>query len=395
MSTEVVAGAGRFRSGSRVFSDQWRALVCRAGEAGQGVGMPQDSGGWSHVRRARATRFEGGSSDVQLREAISAAVEAHGGSWLERDGAVSHSFVRMEERPRSVLAVVDVHCRDRSRRVVAKAVAGGVEPTASSRPRLVERTAPADRLAAEFSALTRIAEFPPDDRFFAIEPLGFSTDPAVLVMEWSEGSPLTKSLADATVAGGERLMTSIGAWLARFHTLDIGQAIAYEHRVDLPRLFGEFGAWRGTSGRRGAIGRLQRIASTRVLDDLGDVPLGPLHGDMAPRNFLVDSSGRVGGIDVSLRWRAPILHDLAAFWLSLRVGRLRVRDPRAHKADRWFESFLRGYGLEARLRPSLDLYRALLLLDRAAAASGAARRTAESVLLRVEAGRLVPDVRVD
>ncbi len=357
--------------------------------------MPQKGGGWSHVRRRKRMRSGVGSTNPQLREAISAAVEAHGASWLESEGVVSHAFVSMEERPRSVIAIVDVRCSERRRRVLVKAVSDSGEPSAPTRPRIVEQTTPSDRLAAEFSALSRISEMPADDRFFGVEPLGFFTDPTVLVMEWSDAAALTRRLTTADRASGHRLMASIGAWLARFHQLDEGQTVAYEHHIDLPRLFREFIVWRGSTGRLSPIGRLQETALDRVSGELGDVPLGSLHGDMAPRNFLVDSSGRIGGIDVSMRLRAPILHDLAAFWLSLRVGRLRVRDPFATKAEGWFESFLQGYGLEAQLRSSLDLYCALLLLDRTAAASTTRRRLPESLLLAIEASGLTSDLRGD
>ena len=357
--------------------------------------MAQKGGGWSHVLRRRGVHGGVESSNPQLLDAISGAIEAHGASWLESDGAVSHSFVSAEERPRSVIAVVDVHCRNKTRRVLAKAVMDQVIPDAPTRPRIIDLTAPADRLAAEFSALSHITELPADDRFFAVSPLGFFTDPPVLVMEWSDAIPLTRHLMDAEEDGADRLMNSVGAWLKRFHQLDAGQTPAYEHHVDLPRLFRGFRSAPGAGRRLGPISRLQSIALDRVSGESGDVPLGSLHGDMAPRNFLIDSNGRVGGIDVSMRWKAPVLHDLAAFWLSLRVGRLRARDPRAIRADGWFESFLQGYGLEPRLRPSLDIYRALLLVDRAAAASTTIRRLPETILLTIEAGGLISDLRDD
>ena len=119
-----------------------------------------------------------------LHAVISALIDEFGPTWLGVDSSVEQHYVRYEPRLRSTLALVDVTAESERRRVLVKVAADSQPGSVDARPRIVARTASAERLHGEAAALERLHESMPDDRFFAIEPLAMATEPMMLAMEW-------------------------------------------------------------------------------------------------------------------------------------------------------------------------------------------------------------------
>ena len=325
-----------------------------------------------------------------MRTTISSIIESEGPSWLgDRGGVTSHRYVSFEQRRRSTLAIVDVETADDRRRLLVKAVEPSPAIPTNRSVRIVPRSAPGDRLADEYVALERLAAMGDDERFFAVRPVGFY-EPSVMVMEWHPDSSLRERLVDRTV-GPEWLLEVLqrtGAWLSRFHGLAENEVSVYDSLAEVTSILQRFEALAVSSPLGWPFRTVSQLAVERSRDLEAEVPLGLLHGDMAPRNLLVDDAGRVGGIDVAARWTAPILHDIASFLLSLQVGRHRTLHRDAARIDGFIDAFLSGYGLADRWRGHLEVFCALVLLDRAWAAAGSVRRAPEWLMLASEARRM-------
>ena len=314
----------------------------------------------------------------RVQQHISDLVDEFGPSWLNVESAVEHEYVRFEPRVRSTLAVIDVSADSATRRLVVKVASPAQDRPSESRVRIVPKTLPSERLQGESVALNKLYESVPDNRFFAIEPLALSVEPTILVMEWSPHPNLGHWLGSGPNEDAiMRVFHRAGAWLRSFHGLAVDEEIAYSDREAVASMIGKFTAPEHASRFNTTFRSLGALAIERTRALPNELTLGLLHGDMAPRNLLIDDVDRVGGIDVAARWRVPILHDIAAFLLAVRISRWRL-DPRIHATniDSWEQAFLDGYGLDGHQRRHLSVFSALLLVDRASAATGSLRRIA-------------------
>ena len=113
-----------------------------------------------------------------------------------------------------------------------------------------------------------------------------------------------------------------------------------------------------------------------------EFPLGLGHGDLAPRNILVDESGRVMVLDTRGAWRVPIYEDLAYFLVAVETNRLQSYSLgwafSSKLMESWRRSFLNGYfGADAVPHRILGLFELQALLDKWASAQEA-RDTSEA-----------------
>ena len=296
-------------------------------------------------------------------------------------------------------------------RVVVKRppAAGGGQP-ASGRPRVAPLldplTKPRQELAA-LRALERHFEGRGDARFRAVRVLDFLEAEQALVMEESPGRPLARLAAGAIrlwqPLGGRTLPASfarIGAWLRAYHELP---ALAHtrpriatrDEFVDSIRSLAEYldAAHPAEHLPEGTPQRVERLCAAWLPHAL---PLATSHGDLAPRNVLVDPAGRVAVLDTRAAWSAPIYEDLAYFLTA-------TRTPRAQAASlglafgpsslrRLERAFLDGYfaGAPAPME-RIRLFELQALLDKWASQT-AARGTASG---RGSGGRSYRDWSAD
>lgn len=255
--------------------------------------------------------------------------------------------------------------------------AGVLEPTRTDRPRLVETAEPADRHRLEFEALrmleARLATVP-DERLVAVRPLGLLPESGALAMEAFAGRPLQRllvrgALGRASDVRPTTLAETAGRWLRVLHdTPPTGQVARQGTRDELAAAFSAVGAY--LAERRGTR-RLEPVieAGIGALARLPDpIPMVISHGDFAPRNILVDASGRLAVIDLLARWLAPPYEDIAGFLVALQTSRANAATRGVvfgRAIARLEPAFLTGYfGSRPVPRTAIRVFELLLLLDR-------------------------------
>lgn len=263
--------------------------------------------------------------------------------------------------------------------VKAEAPSGPQRADEEDRPRLVPRTPAPRRRALEFDALRRVEEVlvaNGDERLRAVRPLAVLDEPPALVMEEFEGRPLQRLLIRSMIGGRSAaarpllLANAAGSWLRTFHGMPAspGQQLRQSRPSELVAAFVEFGTYLGPrSGSRDVEGvaRIGADAASGLADPL---PTVVSHGDFAPRNILVDASGRLAVIDLMARWQAPRYEDLATFLVALDTSRANVATRGlvfGRPIGRLEGAFLAGYfGSDPVPRHAIRVYELLLLLDK-------------------------------
>lgn len=261
------------------------------------------------------------------------------------------------------------------------AVPGNIDP---HRSRVVPA---ADPVGAELAALRAIESAfgaHPDPRCRTVRVLDGLWNGRGMVLECVPGVSLKSLLWTAfRLRGGRpsKLLlvgcTHAGVWLRKFHGAAslLPQAVRGDTRE-------AFLAWTSTlreflavdaraqSAYIAALPRMARAAERWLPDAL---PLGPVHGDLAPRNVLVEPSGSVTAIDTLIAWRSCIWEDVAQFLVELEANKLQAWSGGCAFAPQVLtqleSAFLRGYfAAEPVPWQALRLYQAQTLLTRWGAA---------------------------
>lgn len=225
---------------------------------------------------------------------------------------------------------------DVSHGVVAKLRPRVLDPHADSlRPRVSPPLDPETKLVHENAALRAIASQLADrgdDRCFAVRVLDLLESPSALLMEETPGRPLSRALARSSRLlpgfGAGSLTTplaNLGSWLRAYHDMSAlphtrPRSATRDEFVASVQRFARYldDAHRPDPPLAAVAERAEALAATWLPDAL---PLAVGHGDLAPRNVLVDARGRVCVIDTRAAWRVPIYEDLAYFLASARTPR--------------------------------------------------------------------------
>jgi aminoglycoside phosphotransferase (APT) family kinase protein len=250
----------------------------------------------------------------------------------------------------------------------------------SDRPRLVPMTESSERRRLELEALrtveARLAEVG-DPAFGAVRALGILPESTALVMEAFDGEPLHRFLVRRPFRSHSALRPSVlaraaGQWLRILHdTPTSGQVVRQGTRQEVADAFQEFGTYLAAETDASDLETVIEagVAAARRLPD--PLPTVVTHGDFAPRNILVDGSGRLAVIDLLARWQAPRFEDLAGFLVALQTSRANAATRGlvfGRTIARLEPSFLAGYyGSEPVPRNAIRVYELLLVLDKWAA----------------------------
>ena len=324
----------------------------------------------------------GSLDSVDALETMLAELRPLVGEWYpETNGTAKLEVVDFDSRVAADVIKVKVLRPDAPPSTII--VKAGTTPQASTpddRPRLMPLTDAPDRRQLEFAALrmvqSRLAEVG-DPRFVAVEPLGILSRSPALVMEMFEGEPLHKFLIPSPFRSRAILKPlaasrAAGRWLRILHdTQPTTQAVRQGTRQEIVDAFTAFGSYlRPVEG----VPNLDTVieagiaAAQRLPDRLQTVMT---HGDFAPRNILVDGSGRLAVIDLLGRWQAPPYEDVAGFLVSLQTSRANAATRGllfGRTIERLEPAFLAGYyGSEPVPRDAIRVYELLLLLDKWAA----------------------------
>ena len=280
-----------------------------------------------------------------------------------------------------------------SRSLVVKSMAP-VGPLAE-RPRLVARSDGAERLQLEYGALrmveTRLAVID-DPTLTAVRAVGILPRSSALVMEAFDGRPLHRVLVRGLVRReptlrSTSLVGAAGRWLRVLHETAVGDRPARQQtRQEIIDAFSALGAYLAPRMTAHDVGAYVQagIAAASVLPDR--LPMVVSHGDFAPRNILVDGSGRIAVIDLLARWQAPPYEDVAGFLVALHTSRANAvtRGVVFGRAlERLEPAFLAGYyGSEAIPLSAIRVYELLLVLDRWASRSSREAHERRSKRLR-------------
>jgi aminoglycoside phosphotransferase (APT) family kinase protein len=306
-------------------------------------------------------------------------LRAHLGEWYpDLAGGVRVDLIDQDPRARSQLMRVRVvgpgAAADRT--IILKHVPD--EPVAvDERPRLVAPMDPADRLAHEFVALDlvarRFADLD-DPGLGAVRPLGILPVSGALAMEAYDGRPLHQTLIPGFVRQSAelrapRLVRRAGHWLRAFHDLPPDdRPVRQGTRSEVAAAFEAVGAFLAEHGAASDIDDVVRTGIRSVSRLPEPPPLAVCHGDFAPRNILIDATGRVAVIDISVRWLAPIYEDLASLLVALRMNRANaltrgmVFGPAVGRLE---PAFFHGYfGGGPVPRAAIRVYELLLVLDK-------------------------------
>jgi Phosphotransferase enzyme family len=230
-----------------------------------------------------------------------------------------------------------------------------------------------------------------DPRFGAVRPLAYLDAHNTILMEFVSGPTARDLILRSSrlrparyrphdVTPGE-LLPRVGGWLRRLH--DGVPAGPYPARQATGRdVVAHFSALEEHLGRR--LGRrfadLAGAGSELAADVLppGALSLSPGHGDFAPRNVLVDHSGRLVVIDPLFRWAVPAVEDLCRFLVGVRLLGLQVHTHGAAfgaiTLDRWEQLVISGYYGDRAPDATLRCHQLLILLDKWSAMLEPARR---------------------
>ncbi len=267
-----------------------------------------------------------------------------------------------------------------TRSMVVKSMASG--GAVETRPRLVDRVDAAERLQLEFDALrmveARLGAIA-DPTLTAVHAIGILPRSTALVMEAFDGRPLHRLLVRGRfhrepAMRPASLVAAAGRWLRVLHDTPVdGRPARQQTRQEIIDAFRALGAYLEPRMTAHDVATFVEAGITAAAILPERLPMVISHGDFAPRNILVDASGRTAVIDLLARWQAPPYEDLAGFLVALHTSRANAvtRGMVFGRAlDRLEPAFLAGYyGSEVVPRSAIDVYELLLVLDRWAARS--------------------------
>jgi O-antigen/teichoic acid export membrane protein/aminoglycoside phosphotransferase (APT) family kinase protein len=228
------------------------------------------------------------------------------------------------------------HCVDRPQeRLVVKLPVGTLRPNLDIAE--IERERDALRLARTV--------FGPDNPHFGAPRVCAFSPQGWLALEFIDGEPFTTVLAGAEHSDQAALMGKLGQWLRTLHEgAEYDESATLDTREYLSRLI---------ESKPGSLPPF----ITRSLDALRadpsffgqvNMPAALAHGDAKLENFLVDTKGKIWGIDIQLTQRGSVSFDLSGIlnrfeiWTASRAGR-HLKAERAGLSD----ALLNGYGWES------------------------------------------------
>jgi aminoglycoside phosphotransferase (APT) family kinase protein len=323
-----------------------------------------------------------------LIETILAELQPRVREWYpDADGAIRPDVDEVDARASAHVIRVSVpRTWAPPARLIVKAGPGERVPDNSDRPRLVAITDQADRRRLELEALRMVEarlEEVGDPKLVAVRPLGLLPESSAVVMEAFEGEPLHRHLMRGPFQRGAArrptaLARAAGRWLRILHdTPPSTQQVRQAARSDLAAAFASYGSFLAAARGSNELDPLVAAGIDAVSRLPDPLPLVITHGDFAPRNILVDATGRLAVIDLLARWQAPAYEDVAAFLVALHMSRANAVTRGVlfgPTFERLEPAFLAGYyGSEPVPRHAIGDYELLLVLDRWAARTS--RRT--------------------
>lgn len=359
------------------------------------------------------TATGGRTAGVRLGGRLEDELRARAGEWFPQlRGAVEVTAVRSERRTTCLLHRIELGDGVESVRVLAKVrVAEPVRRPGddAGRPQLVPAVpiSPSERAAREFAGLRRAARAveeatarPGAPPLCAVRPLLLLEDEQTVVMDYL-GAPSLRSCTlrrsrllphRAPTGAPDVPWRAAGAWLRHYQQpADPALPTRAEASAEVLDQLRSLADHLGSRLADGALaGTLHRCADALGAHLPATFPLGVSHGDLAARNILVDTGGRVAVLDPMPRWRAPVYDDLARLVVTTRVGEAQLVSGGAVYGagllDRIERAALDGY-FGAQPVPHLEvaLFQLLVLLD-AWAGALARGRSAARRLAAVPAG---------
>jgi len=276
---------------------------------------------------------------------------------------------------------------------VASPAPGG---TAPGRPRvapLLDAETKFENERDALRALERHFDALGDGRFGCVRMLDYLPDVRAIVMESAPGAPLRDLLARASrfrgsigAADPTPAIEAAGAWLRAFHGIPPlpHTRVREASRKDFIESIHRFADFLGSAHAAPRLmSRVAAVAEASALECLPRMlPLATSHGDLAPRNILIEPSGRVTVLDTRAAWCAPIYEDIGFFVVALRTPRVQAYSLGfafgRRAIARYEEAFLRGYfGGEDPPASRLRLFELQALLDKWSSGTEARLRTPE------------------
>lgn len=315
-------------------------------------------------------------------------LRAVGWTYLEapRDSRVSLSLTGHEVRPASRIYRFALTGSGRKLEIIAKIPLARASPgpmAASERPRLVTAVPSHQKAALEFETLRNVAQTfarLDDDRFGWVRPLVHIEEVGALLLVADAVHDLRSLIRWGYLARPSSRRSALtalaraGAWLRAFHDMTMPHTRErHANRDSVAGLLRQMAEYLGAhvtyiSGVADVLERASDAARSVLPEALA---LGLGHGDLAPRNILVRTDGRVMMIDSLGRWRTCILEDLAYALVAMTASPAPVMlapRPMVGWPSRCGEALLRGYfGPQQIPRAAIAVYQLLVLGDRWAA----------------------------
>jgi hypothetical protein len=278
----------------------------------------------------------------------------------------------------------------------------------TDRPRLATVMAPNARSTLEYDALSAIHHHfsrIDDRRLGAVRVLDLLPEHRAVVMESVPGTslrtlllkslPRPKARIDSTL---EAAFRHAGAWLRAYHRLPLRESAETRHtcRTDYIRFNHRVATFLYRHTNDATVCEWVRRGESIAREVLPEqLPLGLGHGDFALRNLIVESDGRITGLDTLGRYRTPIYEDIGCFLANLWCSWPQVVSPgagfrRTHMAA-YEQSFLNGYFHDGPVPVgAVRLYEVQALLDLWASAQwqqlgvgGGARSVGRTIKVRL------------
>jgi aminoglycoside phosphotransferase (APT) family kinase protein len=304
-----------------------------------------------------------------------AHVAARAPDWFPElaGGAIAVETVGHHRRRLSTAVVLRVGRAETWRRVVVK---HDTRSDGLTRPRPRPTEDALVKHVTEWRALCLLHERVHGDHGLrAVRPLEHVADRGAIVMEWVASTSLRQHLGPvprlATPVGQVELLERTGRLVRHLHDLPAPAGTAV--RPPGPGLDTYVDYLSAHGADRVAVRALRELAPV-VAARLPCGPVGLQHGDLAPRNLLVDPTGAVAMIDMFGRDRVPVAEDLAYLRCALRLAMHPLRGGEVPGAVRGWRraerDLLRGYlGAESddaaidRLVAWIDVHEVPVLVD--------------------------------
>lgn len=205
----------------------------------------------------------------------------------------------------------------------------------------------------EYATLRQLqAEFPHDDRYGTLAPLGYLEVPGcgIVITRWIEGRNLARALRSLDGRQACEALHAAGRWLGKLHEGD--RRNLQRRPLDVVDKLDSLDGAAGVHLRADPEVReiLELLAQVGACLEGQAVPVARMHGDFKPGNMMCDGS-RYVGLDVQWRTIGAVVYDLAPFLNHVWMRGPGTRSARfVRRYDLAGASFLDGYGYTEGLR---------------------------------------------